>query len=44
MVSALRVLLRGLRNQPGFSLLAILTMALGIGINVAIFSALEGVC
>ena len=43
MVSALRVLLRGLRNQPGFSLLAILTMALGIGINVAIFSALEGV-
>jgi putative ABC transport system permease protein len=39
----LRPLLRGLRNQPGFSLLAILTLALGIGINVAIFSALEAV-
>ncbi len=40
---ALRVLIRSLRNQPGFSLLAILTLALGIGINVAIFSALEAV-
>jgi putative ABC transport system permease protein len=40
---ALRVLVRSLRNQPGFSILAILTLALGIGINVAIFSALEAV-
>ena len=43
MLSAFRVLIRGLRNQPGFALLAILTLALGIGINVAIFSALEAV-
>ncbi|MBI3210597.1 MAG: ABC transporter permease [Candidatus Solibacter usitatus] len=34
-------LVRGLRKQPGFSLLAILTLALGIGVNVAIFSALD---
>lgn len=34
-------LLRGLRSQPAFSILAILTLALGIGVNVAIFSALD---
>ena len=43
MLYAPRVLIRSLRNQPGFSLLAVLTLALGIGINVAIFSALEAV-
>lgn len=35
--------LRFLWNQPGFSALAILTLALGIGVNVALFSALEAV-
>ena len=43
MLPAVGVLIRGLRNQPGFSLLAILTLAIGIGINVATFSALEAV-
>lgn len=43
MMSAIRVLIRSLRRLPGFSLLAVLTLALGIGINVAILSALEAV-
>src|SRR5947209_8841296 len=33
--------LRGLSRQPGFSFLASLSLALGIGVNIAIFSALE---
>jgi hypothetical protein len=32
---------RSLRRQPGFASIAILTLALGIGVNVAIFSAIE---
>src|ERR1700676_5060574 len=34
-------LLRTLLRQPGFFLLAALPLALGIGVNVALFSALE---
>src|ERR1700683_5423593 len=34
---------RTLRNSPGFSILAILCMTLGIGANAAVFSWVEGI-
>jgi hypothetical protein len=39
----LRYSFRSLARTPGFAILAILTLALGIGANSAIFSVINGV-
>src|SRR5690349_20993848 len=43
LASDVRFAIRGLVRRPGFTLVATLTLALGIGANAAIFSAVRGI-
>src|SRR5579859_3244282 len=38
----LRYALRSIRRQPGLALAAVLTLALGLGVNAGVFTVLQG--
>src|SRR5215831_4654892 len=42
-IKDLKHALRGLLKRPGFSLIAVITLGLGIGANSAIFSVVNGI-
>ena len=43
LIRQIRYTLRTLRRAPGFTAMAILTVALGVGANTAVFSVVDGV-